>query len=180
MPHASSTISKNRVNIKSFNPKEYICEGICPQKTQTSHTNTPKRYHTYVYTVDEQMLIIKTFRQGRPVWIYDLKQETWIMLDPNDLPQFDFHNKLYSICRPKEQPANRENRLESDIAVFPPTHVQHKRIVYDPVEREYYDKTNDMFLTEDDINFYGLKPYSQITAPLPNPLPENYWDAKPE
>lgn len=64
-----------------------------------------------------------------------------------------------------------------DIPCFPPNHVCHKRIVYDPIQHEYYDKTNDIFLTEDDIKFYGLRAYKDITTPLPSPLPENYWDA---
>ena len=67
-----------------------------------------------------------------------------------------------------------------DIPVFPPDHVCHNRIVYDTDAREYYDKTTDFFLTDDDIKFYGLRLYKDITTPLPNPLPENYWDALPE
>lgn len=55
-------------------------------------------------------------------------------------------------------------------------------VVYDTDQREYYFKAKDMFLTEDDIAFHKLRPYSHITVNLPNPLPENYfmeWDENP-
>jgi hypothetical protein len=55
-------------------------------------------------------------------------------------------------------------------------------IVYDTDQREYYYKNKDLFLEDDDIKFYKLRPYSHITVTLPHPLPENYfreWDENP-
>lgn len=51
-------------------------------------------------------------------------------------------------------------------------------IVYDPGQREYYNTQSDIFLSDDDIEFHGLRPYDQITSPLPSPLPENYFTTK--
>jgi len=48
-------------------------------------------------------------------------------------------------------------------------------IVYDPLQREYYNCRTDIFLTDDDIMFYKLRPYDKITTPLPNPLPVDYF-----
>lgn len=52
-------------------------------------------------------------------------------------------------------------------------------IVYDPQQREYYNIKSDIFLTEDDISYHKLKPYSEITSPLPNPLPTDYFKLSP-
>jgi len=54
-----------------------------------------------------------------------------------------------------------------------PTHIPY--VVYDPGQREYYNVRLDLFLTEDDISFHNLKPYSEITCPLPVPLPTEYF-----
>lgn len=51
-------------------------------------------------------------------------------------------------------------------------------ITYDPKQQEYYNCRQDTFLSEEDITFYKLKPYDQITNPLPNPLPADYFLAK--
>ena len=48
-------------------------------------------------------------------------------------------------------------------------------IVYDTVEREYYNTSTDIFLSEDDITAFALRPYSSITSPLPTPLPSDYF-----
>lgn len=66
-------------------------------------------------------------------------------------------------------------RNNTDIPVFPPDHQLHDHIVYDPDQREYYNCRTDIFLTEDDIAFHKLRPLSQITCPLPSPLPEGYF-----
>ena len=67
------------------------------------------------------------------------------------------------------------NLTDEDHLVFPESHDFHSHIVYDSIEHEYYNIRGDLFLTEDDIKFYKLRPYSHITTPLPTPLPENYW-----
>lgn len=61
-----------------------------------------------------------------------------------------------------------------DIPVFP-DQPQMKHLVYDPGQREYYNKRTDIFLSEDDISYHKLRPYSSITCPLPSPLPDNYF-----
>lgn len=48
-------------------------------------------------------------------------------------------------------------------------------IVYDPLQREYYNCRTDIFLSDDDISFYKLRPYDKITSPLPDPLPPSYF-----
>lgn len=48
-------------------------------------------------------------------------------------------------------------------------------IVYDVGQREYYNRKTDIFLTDDDIAYYKLRPYSLITTPLPDPLPFDYF-----
>ena len=48
-------------------------------------------------------------------------------------------------------------------------------VVYDPLQREYYNHRTDIFLTDDDISFLKLRPYTHITNPLPNPLPVDYF-----
>lgn len=48
-------------------------------------------------------------------------------------------------------------------------------IVYDPLQREYYNIRTDIFLSDDDIKCYKLRPYDKITSPLPNPLPQDYF-----
>lgn len=64
-----------------------------------------------------------------------------------------------------------QNRFDDDIVVC--INLQH--IVYDQSQREYYNTNTDIFLCEDDINFHKLRPYSEITCPLPHPLPEGYF-----
>lgn len=63
--------------------------------------------------------------------------------------------------------------MKEDIPVLPQF-----GIVYDPKQREYYHTKSDFFLTDDDILFYKLRPYDQITSPLPSPLPDNYFLTK--
>lgn len=179
MTVASSTNSRNRTNTKTFNPEEY--RGPITTRTTGEYAVVSASVsHTYTYTIDEQIQILKTFRQVRPVYIYNFETKTWSILDPDSLIQFDFCNCLYSIAQAKPTGVQRPVRNNSDFKVFPELHVQYHRIVYDSVACEYYDRQNDIFLTEDDIKFYGLRPYSAITSPLPDPLPENYWDAPPE
>jgi len=62
-----------------------------------------------------------------------------------------------------------------DIKVFPADHIAHDYIVYDPAQREYYNKRTDIFLNDDDISFYKLRPYTHLVCPLPSPLPTNYF-----
>jgi len=64
---------------------------------------------------------------------------------------------------------------EDDIQVFPARNGYNQCWVYDPKQREYYNNRTDIFLTEDDISFLELRPYSLITTPLPDPLPEDYF-----
>lgn len=66
---------------------------------------------------------------------------------------------------------NETNRFDDDIVVS--TDLQH--IVYDTKQHEYYNIESDIFLAEDDIKFYKLRPYSKIINPLPVPLPKNYF-----
>lgn len=66
-------------------------------------------------------------------------------------------------------------RNKHDHAVYPEAHPMHDCIIYDSDSREYYYTKIDIFLSEDDIAFRGLRPYSSITTPLPTPLPENYF-----
>jgi len=63
------------------------------------------------------------------------------------------------------------NRFDDDIVVD--INLQH--IVYDPNACEYYNSRIDIFLSDDDIAFHKLRPYDQITCPLPSPLPERYF-----
>lgn len=63
------------------------------------------------------------------------------------------------------------NRFDDDIVVD--INLQH--IVYDQQQREYYNTQTDIFLSDDDIMYYGLKTYNQIPTPLPSPLPEGYF-----
>jgi len=67
----------------------------------------------------------------------------------------------------------KESKMK-DIPVFP-DQPQMKHLVYDPGQREYYNKRTDIFLSEDDISYHKLRPYSSITCPLPSPLPDNYF-----
>lgn len=60
--------------------------------------------------------------------------------------------------------------MKSDIQVLPD-----HGIVYDPDQREYYNTRSDIFLSDDDIVYYKLRPYTLIVSPLPSPLPENYF-----
>jgi hypothetical protein len=46
-----------------------------------------------------------------------------------------------------------------------PTHIPD--IVFDDNEHEYYNKHTDIFLTEDDIKYYGLKPYEDLVLAMP-------------
>lgn len=63
------------------------------------------------------------------------------------------------------------NRFDDDIVVD--INLQH--IVYDPKQGEYYNIRTDIFLSDDDIAFHELRPYSEIPYPLPHPLPEGYF-----
>lgn len=63
--------------------------------------------------------------------------------------------------------------MKQDIKVFSDPRFSH--IVYDPQQREYYNTRSDIFLCEDDISYYKLRPYTQITSPLPKPLPKDYF-----
>ena len=65
----------------------------------------------------------------------------------------------------------RANRFDDDIVVC--LSLQH--IVYDPQQKEYYNTKTDIFLSDDDINYHKLRPYANITTPLPDPLPTNYF-----
>ena len=67
------------------------------------------------------------------------------------------------------------NTPHIDIRVFPPNHALRNHIVYDSDSREYYNVRTDIFLSDDDIAYHKLRPYTHITSPLPVPLPENYW-----
>jgi hypothetical protein len=62
-----------------------------------------------------------------------------------------------------------------DHHVFPREHPRHDHIVYDEDQREYYNKHADIFLSDDDIAYYKLRPYDLITCPLPKPLPPGYF-----
>lgn len=64
-----------------------------------------------------------------------------------------------------------QNRFDDDIVVC--VNLQH--IVYDVTAKEYYNTKTDIFLSDDDIAFHKLRPYSDIVSPLPEPLPENYF-----
>ena len=48
-------------------------------------------------------------------------------------------------------------------------------IVYDPLQKEYYNIRTDIFLSDDDISYCKLRPYDKITSPLPSPLPQDYF-----
>ena len=63
----------------------------------------------------------------------------------------------------------------TDIPVFPKDHQLHDYLVYDPLQREYYNSRIDIFLTDDDTSFHKLRPYDKITTPLPSPLPADYF-----
>ena len=65
--------------------------------------------------------------------------------------------------------------LPHDLAVFQESHPMHTNIIYDSDTREYYYTKIDIFLSDEDIAFHRLRPYSAITSPLPSPLPENYF-----
>lgn len=77
--------------------------------------------------------------------------------------------------RPKPHPTIPNANTPQDIAVFPESHPMHCNIIYDSEQREYYFTRIDIFLSEDDIIYHCLRPYSHITTPLPSPLPENYF-----
>ena len=62
-----------------------------------------------------------------------------------------------------------------DHAVFPTNHPLHQYVIYDSDSHEYYNPRTDIFLSEDDIMFYSLRPYSQIDCPLPSPIPSDYF-----
>lgn len=159
-------MQSNRTNTKHFDPTKYSL-------------NNP-----YIYTIAEQHAILTRYKLGNPVYAWD--GQTWLTLSPEamEICVFNFQDNIYSTTIPTQAPVNIQNiparPNQFDIPVFPPNHVCHKRIVYDPDACEYYDKTTDIFLTEDDIKFYGLRAYKDITTPLPSPLPENYWDAVSE
>lgn len=65
--------------------------------------------------------------------------------------------------------------MKGDISIFPKGHNFHRNIVYDPLQREYYNNHNDIFLSDEDVDFYKLRPYDKITSPLPTPLPDDYF-----
>jgi hypothetical protein len=67
------------------------------------------------------------------------------------------------------------NTTPTDHVVFPPDHGLHDHIIYDSVELEYYNIKTDIFLSDDDIAYHKLHPYTHITSPLPSPTPENYF-----
>ena len=48
-------------------------------------------------------------------------------------------------------------------------------IVYDSIEMGYYNIKTDIFLCDDDIKFYKLRPYDKLDSVLPNPLPADYF-----
>jgi hypothetical protein len=77
-----------------------------------------------------------------------------------------------SPASPASPPAS-QNRFDDDIVVC--INMQH--IVYDTLQKEYYNTRTDIFLSDDDITYLKLRPYSKIVSPLPNPLPENYFVA---
>ena len=54
------------------------------------------------------------------------------------------------------------------------THIE--GILFDTVQNEYYNHHTDIYLTDDDIEYMNLKPYSELTSPLPKPLPKNYFE----
>jgi hypothetical protein len=57
-----------------------------------------------------------------------------------------------------------------------PTHIPN--IVFDDNEREYYNKRTDIFLTEDDIKYYGLKPYEDLVLDtLSRTTPHDFFKA---
>ena len=163
----SVTQLRNRTNTKDFDPIKY------------------SPLNPYMYTAAEQHAILTKFKLKQPVYIWqnNLKPSPpyWDTLNPDSEIQFNFMDNIYSTTLPTQClppitniPA-RHNQF--DVQVFPPDHVCHNRIIYDTDAREYYDKTMDIFLSDDDISFYGLRLYPNITSPLPSPLPENYWDA---
>ena len=58
-----------------------------------------------------------------------------------------------------------KRRDSGDIPILTEGTIVH--IVYDPFAREYYNKRTDIYLGDDDISFYRLRPYSEIPASLP-------------
>lgn len=65
-------------------------------------------------------------------------------------------------------------RNKTDIQVYP-NDDRLDFLVYDPQQREYYNWRTDFFLSDEDISVFKLRPYSQITTPLPSPLPPDYF-----
>ena len=160
---------RNRTNTKAFDPTKY------------------SSLNPYTYTTAEQHAILTKFKLRQPVYIWqrslspNSRPPYWDTLNPESEIQFNFMNNIYSTTLPTQclpPITNIPARLNQfDIPCFPSDHICHSRIIYDTDAREYYDKTTDIFLSDDDIKFYGLRLYSNITSPLPSPLPENYWDA---
>jgi hypothetical protein len=61
-----------------------------------------------------------------------------------------------------------------DIKIYPKDH-QLNHIVYDVQQHEYYNSRTDIFLNDDDISYWKLRPYSLIPNNLPSPLPPDYF-----
>lgn len=53
------------------------------------------------------------------------------------------------------------NQSESEylIPVFPPRHPHHKIIYWDKTCNQYYNKSNDIYLCDDDVAFHNLPPH---------------------
>lgn len=69
-----------------------------------------------------------------------------------------------------------EEEKQQDIPIHNNTmHDNLSGIVYDPQQREYYNKTTDIFLSDDDIEYHKLRPYDKITTPLPKYTPRDYF-----
>lgn len=62
------------------------------------------------------------------------------------------------------------------LKVFNKNHPLYKTIVYDTEQREYYNISTDIYLSQDDISVWSLRPYHLIPiGSLPEPLPSEYF-----
>ena len=62
------------------------------------------------------------------------------------------------------------------LQVFNKNHPLHGIIKYDTKQREYYNARTDIYLSQDDILFWTLRPYHLIPiGSLPKPLPPEYF-----